>query len=232
MVEIEDLHFYYDDGRLALDAINLSISRGEKVALVGPNGAGKTTLLLHLNGILHGGGVVRINQEVVNEKNLRQVRGLVGLVFQSPDDQLFSNSVYEDVAYGLIYQGLPAETIKEKVAAALKMVGMPGSEERSPYHLSLGEKKRIALATVLVMQPQILALDEPTTGLDPRGRRGIINLLAGLDQTLLIATHDLALVKELCPRMVIMDAGRIVFDGKTQAAIANSELLQVHGLAD
>ncbi len=232
MIEIRELDYCYGDGRMALSAINLSIAYGEKVALVGPNGAGKTTLLLHLNGILRGDGTVRIGGEMVSEKNLPKIRGQVGMVFQSPDDQLFSNSVYEDVAYGLIYQGMPAELIKEKVASSLEQVGMPGCESRAPYHLSLGEKKRIALATVLVMRPQVLALDEPSAGLDPRGRRGIINLLAGLDQTLVIATHDLALVKELCPRTVVMDGGRIVYDGSTMEALRNNVLLEAHGLAD
>lgn len=232
MVEIRDLRYCYDDGRMALDGVSLSILKGEKVALVGSNGAGKTTLLLHLNGILHGSGVVRIDGKEISVKNPPKIRGLVGLVFQAPDDQLFSNSVYDDVAYGLIYQSCPKESIQEKVAAALEMVGMPGCENRSPYHLSLGEKKRIALATVLVMQPQVLALDEPTAGLDPRGRRGIINLLKELDQTLVIASHDLAMVKELCPRMVVMDGGRIVYDGPAETAMHNRDLLRTHGLAN
>ncbi len=166
------------------------------------------------------------------KRTSREFAQRLGWLSKSPDDQLFSNSVYEDVAYGLIYQGAPAGMIKDRVAAALEMVGMPGCEGRSPYHLSLGEKKRIALATVLVMQPRVLALDEPTAGLDPRGRRGIINLLAGLEQTLIIATHDLGLAKELCPRMVIMDQGRIVYDGPTKEALRDNALLLAYGLAD
>jgi cobalt/nickel transport system ATP-binding protein len=232
MIEIENLSYCYEDGRTALDAINLKVATGEKVALVGPNGAGKTTLLLQLNGILCGSGVVRIDHQELSEKNIKQIRGKVGLAFQAPDNQLFSKSVYDDVAYGLVYQGVPAGLIKDKVAVTLEMVGMPDCEERSPYHLSLGEKKRIALATVLVMRPCVLALDEPTAGLDPRGRRGIINLLAGLDQTLVIATHDMTMVKELCPRMVVMDGGRIVFDGSTMVAFQNPDLLEKHGLTD
>lgn len=230
MIEITELSYSYEDGKLAIDDVNLKISPGEKVALVGPNGAGKTTLLLHLNGILQGSGILRIGDWVISEKNLRQIRARVGLVFQSPDDQLFSNSVYEDVAYGLFYQGVETGTIRARVSDALNLVGMPGSETRSPYHLSLGEKKRVALATVLVMRPQVLALDEPTAGLDPRGRRGIINLLKSLEQTMLIATHDLSLAEELCPRMLIMDAGRLVFDGMTGAALSDRELLIKNGL--
>ncbi len=232
MIEITGLSYSYEDGKLAIDDVNLKIFPGEKVALVGPNGAGKTTLLLHLNGILRGSGMVRISDWVLNDKNLRKIRARVGLVFQSPDDQLFSNSVYEDIAYGLFYQGVEAETIRARVSDALNLVGMPGSETRSPFHLSLGEKKRVALATVLAMRPQVLALDEPTAGLDPRGRREIINLLKQLDQTLLVATHDLSLANEICPRMVVMDAGRIVYDGQTGAALADQVLLQANGLAD
>jgi len=231
MVEITDLCYSYDDGRLALDHASLKISGGEKVALVGPNGAGKTTLLLHLNGILRGSGCVRIGTDELNDHNLKRIRARVGLSFQSPDDQLFSNSVYDDIAYGLVYQGLPAQIIKEKVVEALMLVGMSGCEQRSPYHLSLGEKKKVALATVLVMQPDVLVLDEPSAGLDPRGRRGIIDLLSGLSQTLLVATHDLAMVKEICPHTIVMDAGRIVFDGLTSVALADFPLLQAHGLA-
>ncbi len=230
MININDLSYVYEDGRMAIEHIKLHFSCGEKVALVGPNGAGKTTLLLHLNGILCGQGSVRVGEEELDDRRVKLIRARVGLVFQSPDDQLFSATVFDDVAYGLIYQGVDKETIHERVARALEAVGMPGSQNRSPYRLSLGEKKRVALATVLCMQPEVLALDEPTAGLDPRGRRGIINLLAGLDQTLLIATHDLEMVREIFPRVVIMDAGRVVYDGPTSTALADTELLRAHGL--
>jgi cobalt/nickel transport system ATP-binding protein len=230
MISVRDLSYAYDDGRLAVEHVSLGFKPGEKAALVGPNGAGKTTLLLHLNGILRGQGEVAVAGQVLDDRTVKAIRARVGLVFQSPDDQLFSSTVYDDVAYGLIYQGLDKQVIKEKVAQALEAVGMPDSQARSPYHLSLGEKKRVALATVLCMQPEVLALDEPTAGLDPRGRRGILNLLADLDQTLIVATHDLEMVREIFPRVVIMDAGCVVYDGETQAALADRALLESHGL--
>ncbi|BBB49787.1 energy-coupling factor ABC transporter ATP-binding protein [Pelolinea submarina] len=230
MISINDLSFAYDDGRMAIEHVSLDFKPGEKAALVGPNGAGKTTLLLHLNGILRGQGSVVVGEQAVDDRTIKAIRARVGLVFQSPDDQLFSSSVFDDVAYGLVYQGEEKIVIREKVAQALEVVGMPDSQARSPYHLSLGEKKRVALATVLCMQPEVLALDEPTAGLDPRGRRGILNLLADLDQTLIVATHDLEMVREIFPRVIIMDAGRVVYDGETQAALADRALLEAHGL--
>lgn len=229
-IQIEDLSYFYHETHLALDCVSLNIQEGEKVALVGPNGAGKTTLLLHLNGILQGKGKIRIDGEELQEKNLRAIRAKVGMVFQLPDDQLFSATVYDDVAFGLIYQGLKNGAIEHRVRESLKVVGMEGSEQRAPYHLSLGEKKRVALATVLSMQPQILAIDEPTAGLDPGGRRSLINLLKDLSQTIIVATHDLALVKELFPRLVIMDGGRVEFDGNCSDALADQALLRKHSL--
>ena len=230
MINIHDLSYAYDDGRIAIEHISLDFGPGEKAALVGPNGAGKTTLLLHLNGILRGQGEVAVAGQVLDVRTVKTIRARVGLVFQSPDDQLFSLTVYDDVAFGLIYQGLEKDFIQQRVAQALEAVGMPGSQTRSPYHLSLGEKKRVALATVLCMQPEVLVLDEPTAGLDPRGRRGILNLLAGLDQTLIVATHDLEMVREIFPRVIIMDGGRVVYDGATRAALAGRALLEAHGL--
>jgi len=230
MISINDLSFAYDDGRMAIEHVSLDFKPGEKAALVGPNGAGKTTLLLHLNGILRGQGSVKVGSQELDDRTIKAIRARVGLVFQSPDDQLFSSSVFDDVAYGLVYQGEDKIVIREKVAQALEVVGMPESQARSPYHLSLGEKKRVALATVLCMQPEVLALDEPTAGLDPRGRRGILNLLADLDQTLIVATHDLEMVREIFPRVIIMDAGRVVYDGETQTALADRVLLEAHGL--
>jgi cobalt/nickel transport system ATP-binding protein len=230
MISINDLSFAYDDGHMAIEHVSLDFKPGEKAALVGPNGAGKTTLLLHLNGILRGQGSVVVGEQALDDRTIKAIRARVGLVFQSPDDQLFSSSVFDDVAYGLVYQGEDKTVIREKVAQALEVVGMPDSQARSPYHLSLGEKKRVALATVLCMQPEVLALDEPTAGLDPRGRRGILNLLADLDQTLIVATHDLEMVREIFPRVIIMDAGRVVYDGETQAALADRALLEAHGL--
>lgn len=229
-LDIQDLHFSYPDGRKALRGVSLFINPGEKTALVGPNGSGKSTLLLHLNGILRGEGEVHICGKKLTDESLRQIRALVGLVFQDPDDQLFSQSVYEDVAFGPLYMGLPKEGIAQKVRQALEDVGMAGSEQRVPHHLSEGEKKRVAIATVLPMDPEVLVLDEPTAGLDPRGRRELIQLLRGLPQTMLVATHDMRMVAELFERTVIIDGGQVVGDGPTAQIMAEPHLLERHGL--
>lgn len=229
-VEIASLNFSYPDGHSALREVSLTVRSGEKVALVGPNGAGKSTLLLHLNGILEGQGTVRVGGLAVEKPNLARVRALVGLVFQSPDDQLFSPTVFDDVAFGPIYSGLPEPEVRRRVRDALRAVGMEEYERRVSHHLSVGEKKRIAIATVLSMDPEVLVLDEPSAGLDPRARRGLINLLASLPQTILVTTHDLPLVRDLCPRMVIMDGGRIVADGPTPDLLEDAALLEAHGL--
>ncbi len=229
-LDIQDLHFCYPDGRKALRGVNLFINPGEKTALVGPNGSGKSTLLLHLNGILRGEGEVHVCGKELTDDSLRQIRASVGLVFQDPDDQLFSQSVYEDVAFGPLYMDLPKEEVAQRVRQALDAVGMAGSEERVPHHLSEGEKKRIAIATVLSMDPEVLVLDEPTAGLDPRGRRELIQLLRGLPQTMLVATHDMRMVAELFERTVIIDEGQVVADGPTAKILAEPHLLEVHGL--
>jgi cobalt/nickel transport system ATP-binding protein len=229
-IEVEGLSYSYPDGHAALREVSLRIAPGEKVALVGPNGAGKSTLILHLNGILHGHGVVRVGGIVVEDKTVGLVRARVGLVFQNPDDQLFSPTVYDDVAFGPLYQGLPAAEVDRRVAEALAAVRMGDYARRVSHHLSTGEKKRIAIATVLSMQPEVLVLDEPTAGLDPRARRTLIHLLRDLPQTMLVSSHDLAMVRELLPRMVIMDEGRIVADGLTKTLLADQVLLEAHGL--
>lgn len=230
IIAINDLSFSYPDGRQALKGISLNISQGEKVALVGPNGAGKSTLLLHLNGILSGKGSIRVSGMAFEKDLLKKIRAKVGLVFQQPDDQLFSPTVYEDVAYGPIYQGLAKEEIDRRVKESLFAVGMSDYIERNTFHLSTGEKKRIAIATVLSMQPDILVMDEPTAGLDPRSRRDLIELLRRLPQSMLIATHDLSMVKELLPRTVIVDHGQVAADGKTDDILGDRDLLLAHGL--
>lgn len=230
IIAINDLSFSYPDGRQALKGISLNISQGEKVALVGPNGAGKSTLLLHLNGILSGKGSITVSGMAFEKDLLKKIRAKVGLVFQQPDDQLFSPTVYEDVAYGPIYQGLDKEEIDRRVKESLFAVGMSDYIERNSFHLSTGEKKRIAIATVLSMQPDILVMDEPTAGLDPRSRRDLIELLHKLPQSMLIATHDLSMVKELLPRTVIVDHGQVAADGKTDDILGDRNLLLAHGL--
>lgn len=229
-VALRGLSYTYPDGQVALRDIDLTVQAGERVALVGANGAGKSTLLLHLNGILRGQGRVQVGGLPVTEENLPRVRALVGLVFQNPDDQLFSPTVFDDVAYGPLYMGLPKDEIHERVARALAAVDMSGFEERMPHHLSIGERKRIALATVLSMEPEILALDEPSSGLDPRARRGLIALLRSLPQTLIASAHDMHLVRDLFDRAVIMHKGRIVADGPTGEALADEDLLLRYGL--
>ncbi|MCA1954501.1 MAG: energy-coupling factor ABC transporter ATP-binding protein [Anaerolinea sp.] len=229
-VWVQRLSYAYPDGQQALKDVSFALRPGEKVALVGPNGAGKSTLLLHLNGILRGDGEVQVGGLRVEEKTLGRVRALVGLVFQSPDDQLFSPTVFDDVAFGPIYQGLGRAEVERRVDEALQAVHMQGYAGRVSHHLSVGEKKRIAIATVLAMKPMVLALDEPSAGLDPRARRGLMKLLAELPQAMLVATHDLALVAELLPRMIVMDEGKIVADGDTQVLLRDEALLRQHGL--
>lgn len=230
-VDVRDLVYTYPDGFEALKGITLSLARGEKVALIGPNGAGKSTLMLHLNGInFPTSGSVSIGGLAVNKANIGRIRAEVGLVFQDPDDQLFSPTVYDDVAFGPVHMGLSKAEVDKRVTAALEVVGLAGFEQRQPYHLSIGQRKRAALATVLSMSPSVLVLDEPSAGLDPRGRRELINLFRGLEQTMLVSTHDMKLVAEVFPRTVIVDGGRIVADGPTGTILEDKDLLEAHGL--
>lgn len=227
---VRDLRFAYPDGHPALKGVSFHLCAGDKVALVGPNGAGKSTFMLHLNGILTGQGELTLAGMRIEEKNLPRIRAAVGLVFQNPDDQLFSPTVFEDVAFGPLHMGLPETEVRSRVEEALQAVGMSAYRERLSHHLSVGEKKRIAIATVLAMRPQLLVLDEPSAGLDPRARRILINLLRSLPITMLVSTHDLAMVKELFPRTVIMDDGQIVADAPTAEILENTSLLEAHGL--
>ena len=222
MLDVQDLCFRYPDGREALQGVTFQMARGEKVALVGPNGAGKSTLILHLNGVLQArSGRVKLDGEP---------RQTVGLVFQDPDDQLFCPTVREDVAFGPRCQKLPRDEVDRRVTQSLQSVGMLDYIDRSSPHLSHGEKKRIALATVLAMRPQLLALDEPTAGLDPRARRELINLLQTLDLAMLVSTHDLRMVSELFPRSILLEKGCIIADRATPALLGDDALLEKHGL--
>jgi cobalt/nickel transport system ATP-binding protein len=227
---VDDLSFTYPDGHVALRGVSLSIPRGDKVALVGPNGAGKSTLMLHLNGILGARGEVTVAGLPVTEGHLPTVRALVGLVFQNPDDQLFSPTVFEDVAFGPLHMGLTEDEVRARVGEALGLVGMRDYAGRLSHHLSAGEKKRIAIATVLAMQPEVLVLDEPSAGLDPHARRQLIHLLHDLPVTMLVATHDMHMVRDLLPRVIVLDGGAIVIDGPTSAVFADVPLLEAHGL--
>ncbi len=231
-IHVEHLTFSYPDGRRALDDVSLQVAPGEKVALVGPNGAGKSTLMLHLNGILRGPeGHISVGGLPLTAGNLGQIRAWLGLVFQNPDDQLFSPRVHQDVAFGPLHMGLPEDEVRARVERALDAVGMQAYADRLSHHLSVGEKKRIAIATVLSMDPKILVLDEPSAGLDPRARRSLINLLAEFDQqTMLISTHDMRLANDLCTRTVVLDGGQVVADGPTSSILFDPALMDRHGL--
>lgn len=233
-IEIKKLNYRYADGTHALRDLSLSIAPGECVGLLGSNGSGKSTLLLHLNGILpeklSKDSPVRIHGEPVCEANLEKIRQQVGLLFQDPDDQLFCATVAEDVAFGPSQLGLPPEEVARRVRTALAQVGLSGYENRSPQHLSQGEKRRACLAGVLSCQPSILVLDEPSSGLDPRSRREFKTVLRDVPATKLVASHDLELVLEFCPRSIILDGGRVVAEGSTFDLMANEELMLAHGL--
>ena len=230
VLQVQDLHFSYHDGHEALRGVSFEMCAGDKVALVGPNGAGKSTLMLHLNGILLGNGHVMVGDARLTRDNLPAIRAMVGVVFQNPDDQLFSPTVFEDVAFGPLHMGLSKDEVLARVDSALNDVRMSNYRDRMSHHLSVGEKKRIAIATVLSMHPQILVLDEPSAGLDPRARSTLINLLRELPITMLVSTHDMKLVEELFPRTIVMDEGLIVADGDTKEILQDEKFLNEHGL--
>jgi cobalt/nickel transport system ATP-binding protein len=229
-VRIRSLGFAYPDGTRALDGVTLEIARGEAVGIVGPNGAGKSTLLLHLNGLLRGAGSVQIMGMEVDGGSLREIRRAVGLVFQDPEDQLFTPTVYDDVAFGPLNMRIPGSEVDERVRRALALVGMQGFEPRSAHHLSYGEKKKVSLATVLALEPEIIALDEPTSNLDPASREEFIRYLNSLRATIIIASHDLDMVVEVCPRTVVLHAGRIVAEGRTTSLLGDRDLMAAHDM--
>jgi len=233
-LEVRDLRFHYPDGCEALRGVSFSVGEGECVGLIGPNGAGKSTLLLHLNGILPerfaGAPSVFVLGQPVSTANLDTIRRGVGVLFQDPDDQLFCPTVFEDVAFGPRQFGGDESLAAARVRDALEQVGLEGFENRSPHHLSQGEKRRVCLAGVLACEPRVLVLDEPTSDLDPRGRRELKALLRNISATKIIATHDLELVVELCPRVLVMDHSVIVADGPTRQLLSDEGLMLAHGL--
>jgi cobalt/nickel transport system ATP-binding protein len=230
-IELNDLCYRYPDQQVALDGVDLVIRPGERVALLGPNGAGKTTLMLHLNGVLTPtSGSVRICGLPATKKNMGEIRRRVGVVFQDPDDQLFMPRVREDIAFGPANLGLRDGQLDERIAEALTAVDMNHVADRPPHHLSGGQKRRVALATVLAMRPEILVLDEPSSNLDPYSRREFAHLLLRLEQTVVLATHDLPYAVELCPRSVIINNGRIVADGMTRDLLRDTTLLVANRL--
>ncbi|MCZ4095731.1 MULTISPECIES: ABC transporter ATP-binding protein [Streptomyces] len=230
-LDVRGLAFAYPDGHQALFGVDLSVARGERVALLGPNGAGKTTLVLHLNGILTGGaGTVTVGGLPVGKKHLAEIRRRVGIVFQDPDDQLFMPTVREDVAFGPAAGGLRGPELEARVMTALDQVGMADFAARPPHHLSFGQRRRVAVATVLAMRPEILVLDEPSSNLDPASRRELADILRSLDVTVLMVTHDLPYALELCPRAVVLSDGVITADGRTQELLCDEDLMRAHRL--
>ena len=234
MIAVRSLSYRYPDGHDALLDVSFTLAAGERVALIGPNGAGKSTLLLHLNGLLPdrppSTPFVTVDGLPVVEANLREIRRRAGLLFQDPDDQLFCPTVWEDVAFGPRQLGLREPGLSRLVSESLAQVGLAGFEERLPHHLSRGEKRRACLAGLLACDARVLVLDEPTSDLDPRGRRELMALLSRLPVTQLIATHDLEFVVEICPRTIVLDGGRIVADGPTRRLLDDEQLMLAHGL--
>ena len=231
VLDVQGLAYAYPDGHQALYGVNLHVHRGERVALLGPNGAGKTTLVLHLNGILNAGaGTVNVSGLSVEKKNLAEVRRRVGVVFQDPDDQLFMPSVRDDVAFGPANLGIKGAALDCTVKDALDKVGMADFIDRPPHHLSYGQRRRVAVATVLAMAPEILVLDEPSSNLDPASRRELADILRSLDVTVLMVTHDLPYALELCARSVVLSDGVIVADGATYDVLTDDALMSAHRL--
>ncbi|MET8161835.1 ABC transporter ATP-binding protein [Sphaerisporangium sp. NPDC005289] len=230
-LRVSELAYAYPDGTQALYGVDLTIGRGERVALLGPNGAGKTTLVMHLNGILTAGhGEVEVAGLPVRKENLGEIRRRVGLVFQDPDDQLFMPTVREDVAFGPANMGVRGFELELRVNEALAQVGLPDIADRPPHHLSFGQRRRVAVATVLAMQPEILVLDEPSSNLDPASRRELAEILRSLDVTVLMVTHDLPYALELCERSLILSDGVIAADAPTREILADPDLLAAHRL--
>ncbi len=230
-IEVRDLTYRYPDGTVALDGVDLRVEPGERVAVLGPNGAGKTTLALHLNGILRPTrGTVHVTGLPVTKDHLGEVRRRVGIVFQDPDDQLFMPTVHDDVAFGPANLGLRGAALEQRVDEALAAVGLASCRDRTPHHLSFGQRRRAALATVLAMQPDVLVLDEPSSNLDPAARRELADLLGTLPQAVLVITHDLPYALELCPRAAVMNEGRIVADDDTRAILRDEALMRANRL--
>ena len=229
-IHASGLRYRYPNGQPALDGVDLHIAHGERVAVLGPNGAGKTTLMLHLNGILTGEGSLEVAGIDVRDGDVQALRARVGLVFQDPDDQLFMPTVREDVAFGPLNLGLAGPGLEDRVAAALRAVRMEDVADRSPHQLSLGQRRRVAIATVLAMEPSLLVLDEPSANLDPRARRELLEVLETLEGTMLVVTHDLPFAAELCERAVILSTGRIAADGGCRAVVGDAALLATHDL--
>jgi cobalt/nickel transport system ATP-binding protein len=229
-VEIENFSYDYPDGTKALVDIDLTIAHGEKVAIIGPNGAGKSTLLLAMSAFLKGAGKIVIDGVEASAKNAKQIRSVLGLVMQNPDEQLFMPTLFDDVAFGPMNMALGEGEVKERTVGALKTVGLEGMEKKPPHHLSGGQKRSAAIATILSMDPKIITMDEPEASLDPRTRNKLTELLGSLPQTLIIATCNMDFAAGLCKRAVLMDEGRIIADGDARKIMSDADLMQTHGL--
>lgn len=231
VIEVRDVRYTYPGGHVALTGVDLHVHPGERVALLGPNGAGKTTLILHLNGILAPAeGTVAVSGLPVRPENLLEIRRRVGVVFQDPDDQLFLPTVRDDVAFGPANLGLRGPALERRVAEALQAVGVGDLVDRAPHHLSFGQRRRVAIATVLAMRPDVLVLDEPSANLDPASRRELADILRRLDVTIVLVTHDLPYAAELCERAVLLSGGRVVADDVTRSILGDADLLARHRL--
>ncbi|MCP3940470.1 MAG: ABC transporter ATP-binding protein [Desulfobacteraceae bacterium] len=231
IVQADNLNYTYPDGTIGINNISFKITHGESVALVGANGAGKSTLLLHLNGcLISTQGEISIGDYPLNKKNIKAVRRSVGMVFQNPDDQLFMPTVFDDVAFGPINLGLPENQVEQRVTHALETVGATHLINRPPYKLSGGEKRAVAIATILACSPDILVMDEPSSNLDPLSRRRLIKLLKSFEHTKIIATHDLDMALDVCQRTIVLHKGKITADGPTISIFNDEELLARSGL--
>lgn len=229
-VEMVDFSYTYPDGTVALRDINLCVEEGRRVALIGPNGAGKSTVLLAIAGFVRGQGKVIVDGLEMNKKNLRQIRARIGCCFENPEDQLFMPTLFDDVAFGPLNMGLDAEQVRARVGQALKTVGLGGMGDRAPHHLSAGQKRASAIATILAMSPKIITLDEPDGSLDPRNRSNLVELLSGLSQSLIIATCNMDFAASVADYAVLMDEGRIIAEGRAAEVMGDSQLMRGHGL--
>ena len=229
-VKIEGFSYSYPDGTAALSDINIKIDHGQKVALIGPNGAGKSTILLAINLFLKGRGNIEVNGIEATQKNAQQIRRTISSVLQNPDEQLFMPTLFDDVAFGPMNLGLAEDEVKQRASDALSKVGLEGMGKKMPHHLSAGQKRAAAIATVLSMDPKIITMDEPDTSLDPRSRKNLISLLRSLDQTLIIATCSMNFAAQLCDRAILVDSGKIVADGSAKVIMADENLMVSHGL--
>jgi len=229
-IEIENFTYRYPDGTPALSDISLSVEHGQKLALIGPNGAGKSTLLLAMAGFAKGTGKVLVDGFEVNSKNLKKIRTRLGCCLENPDDQLFMPTLFDDVAFGPLNMGLEPEQVKSRVAEALATVGLTKMADKAPHHLSAGQKRAAAIATILAMSPKIITLDEPDGSLDPRNRNNLMTLLRSLPQTLIIATCNMNFAAALADRAVLLDKGRIIADGEAQIIMSDADLMTEHGL--